>query len=227
MKNRSTRLKKAFWEHGTMRIPSREAALIMDTLRKPKPHTAEREETRARHYRGSGRARPRGRWGRLAAPGLFPRAPKCSSCHKTVVFSAGKVGTKPPGFLGKGFPRAGPSVGEAELCSGQLIQDLGNCWDWDRCELDEHLLVAGGSASPSRSQVTPSHPQELTAESPPHPAIPEAQSLSWKNLTTAQSTARKTRSGFPGNSQEWELPVPHVPRPRQCPDPPSTPITFS
>lgn len=99
MKNRSTRLKKAFWEHGTMRTPSREATLIMDTLRKPKPHAAEREETRARHYRGSRRARTRaGGKGWLRG---------CSSCDKTVVFGAGKVGVKPRGSLEKVFPFQG------------------------------------------------------------------------------------------------------------------------
>lgn len=102
MKNTSTRLKKAFWEHGTMRIPSREAALIMDTLRKPKPHTAEREETRARHYRGSRRARPRA-GGEGWLQGCSPCS-GCSSCDKTSVFAAGKVGMKPPGSLEKVFP---------------------------------------------------------------------------------------------------------------------------
>lgn len=89
MKNVRTRRKNAFWVHGTMKSPSREATLIIDTLRKPKPQTAEREETRARHYRGS----RRGEMGRVRSPpeqggwkGLAPASghpsisPFCSGC---------------------------------------------------------------------------------------------------------------------------------------------------
>lgn len=52
MKKVRMRLKNAFRVHGTMRRPSSEATFIIDTLRKPKPHTAEREEMRGRHYQG-------------------------------------------------------------------------------------------------------------------------------------------------------------------------------
>lgn len=48
MKYVSTRLKNAFSEHGRTRTPRREARLISDTLRKPKPHTVEEQkQTRA------------------------------------------------------------------------------------------------------------------------------------------------------------------------------------
>ena len=44
MKYVSTRLKNAFSVHGRTRTPRREARLISETLRKPKPHTAEEQE---------------------------------------------------------------------------------------------------------------------------------------------------------------------------------------
>ena len=48
MKYVSTRLKNAFFVHGRTRTPRREARLITETLRKPKPHTVEeQEQTRA------------------------------------------------------------------------------------------------------------------------------------------------------------------------------------
>lgn len=53
----STRLKNAFSEHGRMRAPSREARLIRDTLRKPKPHTVE-EQKQARAWVTEGGALP-------------------------------------------------------------------------------------------------------------------------------------------------------------------------
>lgn len=82
MKNVRTRRKNAFWVHGTMKSPSREATLIIDTLRKPKPQTAEREETRARHYRGSRRGvggegpEPPPRAGRVGRARAGLRAPE-------------------------------------------------------------------------------------------------------------------------------------------------------
>lgn len=124
MKNVRTRRKNAFWVHGTMKSPSREATLIIDTLRKPKPQTAEREETRARHYRGSRRGvdgegpepPPRAGWVGRARAGL--RAPEQLSLllrmlplrHKPWVLVRGWGKTKPPPtcpaseLLGKGFP---------------------------------------------------------------------------------------------------------------------------
>lgn len=44
MKYVSTRLKNAFSVHGRTRTPRREARLISETLRKPKPHTVEEQE---------------------------------------------------------------------------------------------------------------------------------------------------------------------------------------
>lgn len=40
----STRLKNAFSVHGRTRTPRREARLISETLRNPKPHTVEEQE---------------------------------------------------------------------------------------------------------------------------------------------------------------------------------------
>lgn len=55
MKYVSTRLKKAFSVHGRTRTPRREARLIRETLRKPKPHTVEeQEQTRASITEGGG-----------------------------------------------------------------------------------------------------------------------------------------------------------------------------
>lgn len=108
MKNVRTRLKKAFSVHGTMKTPSREATLIIDTLRKPKPHTAEREETRARHYRGSRCGEIRGNAPEIPdlgrrkrfSPSLHPRispfAPGASTATQTVTFVVGQVEIKPP-----------------------------------------------------------------------------------------------------------------------------------
>lgn len=136
MKNVRTRLKKAFSEHGTMKTPSREATLIIDTLRKPKPHTAEREETRARHYRGSRRGEA-GRdpqtpdpggwkgWLRLHAPArrsVSPCAPDASTATQTVSVVAGQVEMKAPGCLEEAYPE--PAWERPALCSGQPPQDL-------------------------------------------------------------------------------------------------------
>lgn len=55
MKYVSTRPKKAFSVHGRTRAPRREARLIRETLRKPKPHTVEeQEQTRASITQGGG-----------------------------------------------------------------------------------------------------------------------------------------------------------------------------
>lgn len=55
MKYVSTRLKNAFSVHGRTRTPRREARLISETLRKPKPHTVEeQEQTRASITEGGG-----------------------------------------------------------------------------------------------------------------------------------------------------------------------------
>lgn len=136
MKNVRTRLKKAFSEHGTMKTPSREATLIIDTLRKPKPHTAEREETRARHYRGSRRGEA-GRDPQTPDPGgwkgwLLLHAPTCqsvspcaldaSTARQTVSVVAGQVETKPPGYVEEAYPE--PAWEQPVPCSRQLPQDL-------------------------------------------------------------------------------------------------------
>jgi len=133
MKNVRTRLKKAFSVHGTMKTPSREATLINDTLRKPKPHTAEREETRARHYRGSRRGetgttpRPRIRaGGKGLAPGLRLAAPErlslCSgrfNCDTKRHFRCGAGGNEATGLPGRGFPEPALASqhGKSQCCA--------------------------------------------------------------------------------------------------------------
>lgn len=137
MKNVRTRRKKAFWVHGTMKSPSREATLIIDTLRKPKPQTAEREETRARHYRGS----RRGGTGRVRSPpvraggkgsrqlyvpalgpasrhpSISPFAPAASTATQTIGCGAGRGGNGstqqpalPPSHSEKVFPKPAPAL---------------------------------------------------------------------------------------------------------------------
>lgn len=177
MKNVRTRLKKAFSVHGTMKTPSREATLIIDTLRKPKPHTAEREETRARHYRGS----RRGETGRTPKPQIraggkgwlrvyAPAVPECLSlcsgrfnCDTNHHFCCRAGGNEATRLLGRGFPKPTPASqhGKSQRCAqGSRSKTLGIIRTWMSGILFSirwWLQV---------SEATPSHPWGLTARSP-------------------------------------------------------------
>lgn len=103
-------------------------------------------------------------------------------------------------------------MGEAELCSGPLIQDLEQRWHRGGWELAEHPPAAGGQQVPPGH---PSHPGEPTAESPPHPAIPKAQRLSQK--TTPQHHPQQGKLG-----QDYQLLEEGTPRSENwlCPQAP-------
>lgn len=220
MKNVRTRLKKAFSVHGTMKTPSREATLIIDTLRKPKPHTAEREKTRARHYRGSwhgemGRTpRPRiwagGKgWLRVYAPmpgpatlhqSVSPFAPDTSTATQTIIFVAGQVERKPPGYLEEVFPSQLWPRGMGKSSAALRAADP-RTWassEPGHLEFSIHRWLEA-------SETTPSHPQGLTAR-PPSSSYPGepccGHSSDLRHVQpgakphcepTAQTTPRKTR----------------------------------
>lgn len=144
MKNVRTRLKKAFWVQGTMRRPSSEATFIMDTLRKPKPHAAEREETRGGHYQGWG-GEGRGSGASLPA----------SERHSSAV-----LGTDPPS----------PAPGCRGTSGNNQQRPAGASGTSGTRELRSRTGQPGMGADPSSAAVRPETPVRPRASRQLHPS---------------------------------------------------------